>query len=77
MTAEPNRHRRGLICAACLVVFLLMTLTLRSVLYEVSASDPVSYLGVAAVMLTVGLAAGLVPAVRAARIDPTVALRYE
>jgi putative ABC transport system permease protein len=55
----------------------LLTLTLGSVLYEVSASDPVSYLGVAAVMLTVGFAAGLVPAVRAARIDPTVALRYE
>jgi putative ABC transport system permease protein len=55
----------------------LLTLTLRSVLYDVSASDPVSYLGVAAVMLTVGFAAGLVPAVRAARIDPTVALRYE
>jgi putative ABC transport system permease protein len=55
----------------------LLTLTLRSVLYEVSAVDPVSYLGVAAVMLAVGFAAGLVPATRAARTDPMAALAEE
>lgn len=47
---------------------------LRGMLFEVSAVDPVTYVAVAAAMLTVGLLAGLIPALKAARINPVIAL---
>jgi putative ABC transport system permease protein len=46
-------------------------------LYEVSAKDPVTYAGVVGVLLVVAVVASLAPALRAARVDPNVALRAE
>jgi ABC-type antimicrobial peptide transport system permease subunit len=46
-------------------------------LFGVPASDPVTFLGVAVVVLVVGLGACAGPAVRAARVDPLVAMRAE
>jgi predicted permease len=48
---------------------------LGAMLYGVTASDPITFIGAAIGLLVVGLAAALVPAWRAAQIDPTVALR--
>jgi ABC-type antimicrobial peptide transport system permease subunit len=48
---------------------------LQPLLFDVSARDPVVYTGVAAIMLLVTTAAAARPALRAARLDPTVALR--
>jgi putative ABC transport system permease protein len=56
---------------------LLATRLLRSLLYEVSASDPVTFSGVAALLATVALVASWIPSRRAARVDPTVTLRAE
>ncbi len=50
---------------------------LRSLLYEVSPSDPLTLTTVVATMFLVALAASYFPARRAARIDPMAALRYE
>jgi putative ABC transport system permease protein len=55
----------------------LLSEALRGMLFEVSALDPVTYLAVAAAMLSAGLVAGLIPASRAARIDPVVAMTGE
>jgi ABC-type antimicrobial peptide transport system permease subunit len=56
---------------------LLATRLLRSLLYEVSASDPVTFVGVAALLAAVALVASWLPSRRAARVDPTVALRAD
>ena len=49
----------------------------RSSLYGVQPSDPAVYLAATALLITIALAAGLVPAWSAARIDPHAALRAE
>jgi ABC-type lipoprotein release transport system permease subunit len=56
---------------------LLATRLLRSLLYEVSASDPVTFVGVAALLAAVALVASWIPSRRAARVDPTVTLRAD
>jgi ABC-type antimicrobial peptide transport system permease subunit len=50
---------------------------LESLLYEVTALDPITYGAVIALMVAVAAAASWLPAARAARVDPTVALRAE
>lgn len=50
---------------------------IRGMLFEVSALDPMAYVIFSAGMFAVGFLAVLVPALRAARIDPVVALRHE
>jgi len=74
--------REGLAVAlAGLVVgCLLATLAVRAiagVLYGVRPGDPVSWLAASAVLLGVSALANLIPAWRAARVDPSIALRTE
>ena len=48
---------------------------LTVMLYRVTASDPVTFVGVSVALLAIALTAALIPSWRAARVDPTVALR--
>jgi len=73
---------RGLILVSAglaigLPVSVVVTRVLRSQLYEVALTDPLTYAGVVALLLIIGTVACLVPARRAVRIDPVVALRAE
>jgi len=56
---------------------LALTRLLRSMLYQVSATDPSVFVGVSLFLLAVVALAGYFPARRAARVDPTVALHHE
>jgi predicted permease len=59
------------------VAALALSRVLRSLLFGVSATDPATFAGVALLLAAVAVLASWLPARRAARIDPTVAMRAE
>ncbi len=74
------RHGMGLTFVGLAIgvgVALALTRVLTSQLYEVTATDPLTFIGVTGMLVAVGALACYVPARRAAKIDPMEALRYE
>ncbi len=63
--------------AAGAILSLGMTRLISGMLFGITATDPVTFGGVAALLGTVAFLANYLPARRASRVDPMVALRYE
>ena len=63
--------------AICLVVSFALTRVMGSLLFGVSATDPVTFVMVALLLTAVAALAIYLPARRAARVDPMLALRTE
>ena len=60
-----------------LIVALVMSYLIQSMLYGLRPTDPITVAGATIVLVTIALAASWIPARRAARIDPMLALRHE
>jgi ABC-type antimicrobial peptide transport system permease subunit len=54
-----------------------MTQLMRALLFEVQPTDPITFVAVPVLLALVGMLAALMPARRASRVDPLIALRSE
>jgi putative ABC transport system permease protein len=59
------------------LVALAASRVMANLLYDISPVDPLTYVGVSLVLVIVAVVAGLIPALRATRVDPATALRHE
>jgi predicted permease len=77
MVFRENAVVAAIGCGAGLAAAVMLSKVLASFLYETSPRDPMVFVGSLAALAAVACAASLVPALRAARIDPITAIRCE
>jgi ABC-type antimicrobial peptide transport system permease subunit len=75
--ARQGMGLAGIGIALGVAASLAVSTVLQSLLFDVKPSDPTTYLAASAVFALVALLACYIPARRAAKVDPLVALRYE
>jgi predicted permease len=67
----------GVGLGAGIVAALIFSRVMKTLLFQTTVNDPLTFVGVAAMFLAVGLAASYVPARRVTQVDPLIALRSE
>jgi putative ABC transport system permease protein len=65
----------GLLCG--LIVAFVLTRVMTSLLFGISATDPITFISIALIQLAVALLASYIPALRATQVDPVIALRAQ
>jgi putative ABC transport system permease protein len=55
----------------------VLTRVMSSLLFGVSATDPITFISISVILTSVALLASYIPALRSMKIDPMVALRYQ
>ena len=74
--------RQGLVLVSIglaigLGISLTVTRFMRDLLFQIGAADPTTFIGVSLILISVAMIACYVPARRATKVDPLIALRYE
>ena len=60
-----------------LAAAFVLTRVMSSLLFGISPTDPITFIAISLVLLVVSLLASYIPALRATRVDPMFALRYQ
>jgi predicted permease len=77
MTIKQGLKLVGLGLVIGLVAAFVLTRVMASLLFGISATDPLTFLTISLVLLAVAMLASYIPSLRAMRVDPMVALRYQ
>ena len=77
MSRAPPVGRRSWTRGLGLPAVIVASMQISKMLFHVDARDPFTLAGAALALAAVGALAGFVPALRASRVDPLVALRHE
>jgi putative ABC transport system permease protein len=77
MTVKQGLRLVGLGLVIGLVAAFILTRVMASLLFGISATDPLTFVTISLVLLAVAMLANYIPSVRAMKVDPMVALRYQ
>ena len=77
MTVKQGLKLVGFGLVIGLAAAFILTRVMASLLFGISATDPVTFISISLVLLAVAILANLIPALRATRVDPMIALRAQ
>ena len=77
MTVQQGLRLVALGLIIGLAAAFTLTRVMASLLFGISATDPITFITISVVLLAVAMLASYIPSVRAMRVDPMVALRYQ
>jgi putative ABC transport system permease protein len=77
MTVKQGLKMVGAGLIIGLAVAFILTRVMASLLFGISATDPLTFVTISFVLLLVAMLASYIPSIRAMRVDPMVALRYQ